>query len=113
MGFAENCESPPCPSRHTECPKGLSRDICPTESLRRHIDSFIAEMIAASLRCSRANGLPLDSYRKRRGSVPAGQQVKRPPTPWWLASTSAIAQIGRRSYWRREVMGHDLSSRLR
>jgi putative tryptophan/tyrosine transport system substrate-binding protein len=34
-----------------------------------------AATIAASLRCSRANGIPLDSYSKRRGTRPAGQQA--------------------------------------
>ena len=32
----------------------------------------VAATIAASLRCSRANGIPLDSYRKRRGTPRPG-----------------------------------------
>ena len=47
-----------------------------------------AKKIAASLRCSRANGIPLDSYRKRRGTMPARQQTRSwtqlgaLPRPW-------------------------------
>jgi hypothetical protein len=60
MGFAGYCGSSPCPSRHTECPKGLvARHPAQRSARDGHIDLIIAETIAASLRCSRANGISL------------------------------------------------------